>query len=188
VTNREQAAYFQIAIENVAAVVNRTPLSVKREYGTEALGHEHIRLIQHAVKLEMIRLQVEDVLVTNWIQVKDNDYKQAVNDLVTRCIQIENDPLVSVAARNRALELEHLKNNQWPLGDRPNPCAGYSSGGVNVYGDEHSMREIRNAFHDSSTLPQLRERIQQAEATIKELAQRLEQEEDYRLEMKEREG
>ncbi len=107
-TNREQAAYFQIAIENVAAVVLRTPRSVLLQYGKEALGDTNISLIQHAVKLEMIRLQVEDVLVTNWIPVKDNDYRDALHRLVCWNIQIENDPLVSVAARNRRRQTDNL--------------------------------------------------------------------------------
>lgn len=186
-TDREQSAYQQIAIENVAAAIGRNPEDTKRSYLAGAFAQDvTTHLVKFAVNAEIVRLQVEDVLVTNWTQVKDNDYKQAVNDLVTRCIQIENDPLVSVAARNRELELQHLKNNQWPCGNRPNPCVGYSSDGVNVYGDDRSMREVRNALHDASTLPQLRERVQQAEQTIKDLEQKAEDDHYNYMEMMER--
>jgi hypothetical protein len=39
-------------------------------------------------------IQVDRVLTTNWIPVKDNDYVQALDDLIVFNIQMENDPVL----------------------------------------------------------------------------------------------
>lgn len=50
--------------------------------------------------------QVDDVLIVNWITVKDNDYRKALADLVTMNIAQHNDPILmpkitGVAMRHR---------------------------------------------------------------------------------------
>ena len=50
--------------------------------------------------------QVDDVLIVNFIAAKDNNYKQALADLVTQEIQMHNDPMLmpkitGVAMRHR---------------------------------------------------------------------------------------
>lgn len=39
--------------------------------------------------------QIDDVLTTNWIVVKDNDYRKALNDLIGFNVQIALDPAVN---------------------------------------------------------------------------------------------
>jgi hypothetical protein len=53
--------------------------------------------------------QVDDVLVVNWITVKDGDYRKALHDLVTWNIQIHDDPAVSEVAAKRQAEIDELK-------------------------------------------------------------------------------
>jgi hypothetical protein len=161
--------YLMVAFTEVAKVVGLPVHEVAYQYSTPRVQGQMVDLIRYAVDQTMIRMQVDDVLVTNWIPVVDNDYRKALNDLVTWNIQVHDDPAASETARKRQDELLQLKNNQWPLGQRPNPCCGHSSNGVTVYGDEHSIRAVCNAFHDASTLPQFRERIQEAESRVKEL-------------------
>lgn len=59
-------------------------------------------------KLQAIVDQVEDVLVIDWVTVKDNDYRKALNDLVCHNIQIALDPAVSDDARKSHEELRVL--------------------------------------------------------------------------------
>jgi hypothetical protein len=42
-----------------------------------------------------VQEQVDDVLMTNWICAKNNDYVRALHDLVSFNIQIELDPAVN---------------------------------------------------------------------------------------------
>lgn len=62
-----------------------------------------------------------------------------------------------------------LVKNQWPCGDRPNPCAGYSCNGINVYGDEKSIDAVSRAFHDQGNLAILREELKLRNQDIADL-------------------
>lgn len=73
------------------------------------------RLVKIAVAYRARCLQVDDVLTTNWITVKDNDYKQALHDLIGFNIQIENDPAVSESAASRKNQLDSLKEENKKL-------------------------------------------------------------------------
>jgi hypothetical protein len=53
--------------------------------------------------------QVDEVLTVNWIEVKGGDYRQALHDLITRAVAIENDPEVSEAAKARADRMAALE-------------------------------------------------------------------------------
>jgi hypothetical protein len=59
-------------------------------------------------RLQSIVTQVDDVLVVNWIEVKEGDYRKALHDLVAFNIQIENDPSVSPTAKARQDEIDRL--------------------------------------------------------------------------------
>lgn len=56
--------------------------------------------------MQKLLKQVDDVLIVNWITVKDNDYKKALADLVTTNIAQHDDPVLNppitgVAMRHR---------------------------------------------------------------------------------------
>lgn len=53
-------------------------------------------------------------------------------------------------------QLSESEANRWPLGQRPNPCSGFSFNSVNLYGDEFSIKAANAAFHEASTIPDLR--------------------------------
>lgn len=74
--------------------------------------------------------------------------------------------------------VEIAERNQWPCGERPNPCVGYSCDGVNVYGDEKSMRAVRDAFHAQGTISELRGLLAQYKTELKSQQDDIE---DWRL-------
>jgi hypothetical protein len=45
-------------------------------------------MIRSRVEDRAIVMQVDDVLITNWVTVTDNDYRKALNDLITYSIGI----------------------------------------------------------------------------------------------------
>lgn len=59
-----------------------------------------------AEKAEAELVQVDDVLIVNYIAAKNGDYRSALHELVQLNIQIENDPQVSETARARQDELD----------------------------------------------------------------------------------
>ena len=83
----------------------------------EVLRAEKAGLSKRNEQLQGIVWQIEDELIVNWIDVKNNDYRKAIHDLVMFNIQIENDPSVSLTAKHRQDEIsdlwaqiEYLKN------------------------------------------------------------------------------
>lgn len=70
---------------------------------------DHLRILSLESELQTLRAikeQVDNVLIVNWISVKDNDYRKALNDLVGWELQIHKDPAVSEIAAKRALILK----------------------------------------------------------------------------------
>ena len=63
-------------------------------------------------RLREIVAQVDSVLVTHWVVVKDDNYCKALHDYAGFCIQIENDPAVSETAKARANELDTLRRER----------------------------------------------------------------------------
>lgn len=57
--------------------------------------------------------QVDEILTVNWVGPRvDGDYRKALHDLITRCIDIENDPRVSSTAKARQDELNDLRERE----------------------------------------------------------------------------
>lgn len=77
-------------------------------HGASYIGDAWRLLIKTAVDARAAQMQVDDVLTVNWIGVKDGDYRQALNDLVTFSIQVHDDPAVSSLAKQRQDEHEEL--------------------------------------------------------------------------------
>jgi hypothetical protein len=69
---------------------------------------QHLRIQSLEAELRTlcaIKEQVDDVLIIDWITAKDNNYRQALADLVSWNIQIHDDPAVSeIAARRQKIE------------------------------------------------------------------------------------
>ncbi len=59
--------------------------------------------------LEAKLAQVDDVLVVNWIAVKNNDYRQALADLIAINIEEHDNPLISTVAKARQDETTQLR-------------------------------------------------------------------------------
>jgi hypothetical protein len=71
---------------------------LKRAEDAEARVQE---LVEENKRLSNIVDQVDDELIVNWIGVKDDNYRQALADLVMWEIQIHNDPRVSKKASDQ---------------------------------------------------------------------------------------
>lgn len=50
---------------------------------------------QRDIDMQSAMNQVDGVLVTNWVSVDNNDYRKALNDLITFNVQIALDPAVN---------------------------------------------------------------------------------------------
>jgi hypothetical protein len=96
--------YQLLAHKMVADILGITPASVRRVIG-DAPTCNTARM----VKAFAAKLQVDDVLTVNWVDVKDGNYRKALNDLVIWNIQIHDDPAVSPIARKRQRNEELLK-------------------------------------------------------------------------------
>lgn len=96
-TDRERGAYMRAALEEVARVYRTSASNVAYmisdrypgEYHGDRLVTTDKDLLKYAVEQTFIRLQVEDILVTNWIVAKDNDYRKALNDLTVFATDLE---------------------------------------------------------------------------------------------------
>lgn len=117
-TDREQAVYLTAACEEVAHIFKTSASNIAYRISDQYPGEYHNGhldttskdFLKYAVAQTVIRLQVEDVLVTNWISVKDDDYRKALNDLITYNIQLHDDPAVSETAKTRQDDLQLLKD------------------------------------------------------------------------------
>lgn len=68
-------------------------------------------LLEKIARLERRIRQVDDVLVVNWIDVKGEDYRQALADLIAWNIQLENDPAVSFEVAKRLYDAACLRQD-----------------------------------------------------------------------------
>ena len=66
--------------------------------GKKYFEESYLKLDDTCARLKSIVDQVDDVLIYNWIEVKDGDYRKALYDLVSFSNQVENDPSVSQTA------------------------------------------------------------------------------------------
>lgn len=109
--------YIDLAIEQVAEGFGDEPSTIRDAYDnpTRGEGSAYQLMAKFAVNKAAALMQVDDVLTTNWITVKDNNYKQALHDLIGFNIQIENDPAVSESAASRKDQLDSLKEENKKL-------------------------------------------------------------------------
>ncbi|HUQ95000.1 MAG TPA: hypothetical protein VM120_25200 [Bryobacteraceae bacterium] len=92
-------------------------------------------LVAEVRRLQAIVVAVDEALTLNWIGVKDEDYRQALHDLVTREIATHDDPVVSEVAQARQDELRKLRADNAELRrDRDRLDWELSGGAV---GDQH---------------------------------------------------
>lgn len=71
----------------------------------DRIGAQH----EEMAELETMKIMVDDVLVVNWIPLKNNDYRQALAQLVENAIQEYDDPAISLVAADRSREMEALR-------------------------------------------------------------------------------
>ena len=72
------------------------------------MAQEIDRLRSQIAELQNIKGQILEVLVVNWIPLKDNDYRQALAQLVENAIQEHDDPALSNVAQERQSAADKL--------------------------------------------------------------------------------
>lgn len=113
---------FEMLPEAIEAARTYVMSYEEREEQRRNFAHGNVALHNPAVTREVIdraadslelqslremKEQVDDVLVIDWITAKDNNYRQALADLVGWNIKIHDDPCVSEIAARR-LKIEKL--------------------------------------------------------------------------------
>ena len=105
-----RAAYQQLIAEDLVWLRNQ-PRSLERDH-IEAIvraseGHEYPAAGQRVQQMQDALTQVDDVLVTNWITAKDNNYRQALAELTATAIREHEAPEISEHGR-RVQRLEAI--------------------------------------------------------------------------------
>lgn len=100
-----QERYRLMAEKQVADILGITPAEVRRVVATE-MRFNNTRKLVEAIQA---KLQVDDVLVTNWITVTDNNYRKALNAFAIWNTQIANDPAINPEAKAKQVLLEGVQ-------------------------------------------------------------------------------